>query len=74
MRGARGSLGQRFFERTRKALLPILNEAFAYRYLVRREYQGVSFVKEGNYRTPDIAYGSNGGNGLLNRLGLLDAM
>lgn len=37
-----------------------LNEAFAYRYLLRRGFRNVRFIKEGNERTPDISFVDRG--------------
>lgn len=33
-----------------------LNEAFAYRYLVRKGFKSVRFIEEGNKKSPDISF------------------
>jgi hypothetical protein len=33
-----------------------LNESFAYRYLLRRGFENIQFIKEGKKKSPDISY------------------
>lgn len=48
-----GQLKQGFFN--------LLNEAFAYRYLVRKGYSDVRFIKEnGRHKSPDISFSVSG--------------
>ena len=37
-----------------------LNEAFAYRYLLRRGFENIRFIKETKERTPDIRFSDRG--------------
>jgi len=52
-----------------------LNEAFAYRYLLRRGCQNIRFIKEATEKTPDISFVDRGIEGYceVKTIGLSDA-
>jgi len=45
---------------TKQPFFHLLNEAFAYRYLLNRKFQNIRFIKEGKKRTADIRYFDQG--------------